>query len=143
MPLLHLNRKGTLPEACPRKGVGYLSQFRSRKQWHRHCHPPKPQKSQSPFSSHFRLFLTDCPARLENPTSHRAEGWQRRAAEQQSFLRQVRGLPRLCFQRKASWCWDQGRWAAGLAEVCIESSADDQPSHLTGPSSDFIQFGIS
>lgn len=67
----------------------------------------------------------------------------RRAAEQESFLRQVRGLPCLCFQRKASRCWDQGRWAAGLAEVCIESSADDQPPHLTGPSSDLVQFGIS
>lgn len=36
-----------------------------------------------------------------------------------------------------------GRRAAGLAEICIESSADDQPPHLTGPSSDLIQFGIS
>lgn len=31
----------------------------------------------------------------------------------------------------------------GLAEVCIECSADDQPPHFTGPGSNLIQFGIS
>lgn len=31
----------------------------------------------------------------------------------------------------------------GLAEVCVEGSADDQPPHLTGPGPNLIQFGIS
>lgn len=31
----------------------------------------------------------------------------------------------------------------GLVEVCVEGSANDQPPHLTGPSSNLIQLGIS
>lgn len=31
----------------------------------------------------------------------------------------------------------------GLVEICVEGSADDQPPHLTGPSPNLIQLGIT
>lgn len=122
---------------------GKVITFRSRKQWHRHCHPtPSPKKAKVVFLG----FPDRLPGTAGESDFTKGRGLAKKGscAAQQSFLRQVRGLPCLCFQRRASRCWDQGAMGRReLAEVCIESSANDQPPHFTGPSSDLVQFGIS
>lgn len=114
---------------------------------HSHQSPPQTLGKDSVLPAE---SVSSPPVWLAQPGGHsagglqwllqRPVGWWRKASGSASGVQE--GC-HVCFQRKASGFCDKGLMVSGLMEICVESSADDQPPHFAGPSPYLIQLGIS